>query len=218
MAITVVDRYCEKCGKNITNAHRAKGYIAQMYLDCMELTEGSTGNRNTGVLLLDLFDDFILSVMVGMMENVERTLAERNEMFETVLAELGLESRVPLPLILVGHEVDEEDVQILYSLANDWRGANFWKLYMSQVSQASEDCSGNSLLKTAAAQNAGSNSGGSGNACSAYANQLGFELIGVCRDFAFAVEDILKDNFPQVDFDDLADNYISGVIAHIMKR
>ena len=214
MAITVVDRYCEKCGKVLTNAHRAKGYIAQMYLDCMELTEGS---QDGGALLLDLFDDFILSVMVGMMENVNKTLAERNEMFETVLAELGLESRVPLPLILVGHEVDEEDVQILYSLANDWRGANFWKLYMAEVNQASERCSNESLSTLQETGLGKVDDENQGNACSVYTNQLGFELIGMCRDFAFSIEDILKENFPDANFDDLADNYISGVIAHIMK-
>ncbi|MDD7348041.1 MAG: hypothetical protein PUG43_05930 [Clostridiales bacterium] len=212
MAMTVVDRYCEKCKKIMTNAHRAKGYIAQMYLDCMELTEGSQG---CGALLLDLFDDFILSVIVGMMENVDRSLAERNEMFETVLAELGLESRVPLPLILVGHEVDEEDVQILYSLANDWRGANFWKFYMAEVNQAAERCSNDNLTEGCDSVPVSDN--GAGNACSVYANQLGFELIGMCRDFAFAIEDILREDFPESNFDDLADNYISGVIAHIMK-
>lgn len=204
MVVTVVDRICKRCNKNITSTHKAKAYIAEMYLNCMEITEGRT-DKNP--ILLDLFDDFVISVIVGMMENIDDSLAKRNEMFETVLSEIGFESNIPLPLILVGHEVDEEDVQILYSMANDWRGTNFWKLYMAAVNQASEKCSDLSKDDLGEDEN-----------CSLYANRLGFEFIDLSRDFAFAIEGILKEKFPEESFEDVSDNYISNVIAKLMNR
>ena len=137
MTLTVVDKFCKKFNRNITSTHKAKAYISEMYLNCVEMTEG---RADKNAILLDLFNNFIVSIIVGMMENIDDSLAKRNEMFETVLSQIGFESKVPLPLILVGHEVDEEDVQILYSMANDWRGTNFWKLYMAAVQQVSEKC------------------------------------------------------------------------------
>lgn len=204
MVVTVVDRICKKCNKNITNTHKTKACIAEMYLNCMEITEGRT-DKNP--ILLDLFNDFVISIIVGIMENIDDSLAKRNEMFETVLSEIGFESNVPLPLILVGHEVEEEDVQILYSMANDWRGTNFWRLYMEAVNQASENCT--DFSEGDAEEN---------EACSLYANRLGFEFIDLSRDFAFEIEGILKDKFPAESFDDVADNYISDVISKLMNR
>lgn len=204
MVVTVVDRICKKCNKNITSTHKTKACIAEMYLNCMEITEGRT-DKNP--ILLDLFNDFVISIIVGIMENIDESLAKRNEMFETVLSEIGFESNVPLPLILVGHEVEEEDVQILYSMANDWRGTNFWRLYMEAVNKASENCT--DFSKGDSEEN---------EACSLYANRLGFEFIDLSRDFAFEIEGILKDKFPAESFDDVADNYISNVISKLMNR
>lgn len=204
MAVTVVDKFCKKFNRNITSTHKAKAYISEMYLNCVEMTEG---RADKNAILLDLFNDFIVSIIVGMMENIDDSLAKRNEMFETVLSQIGFESKVPLPLILVGHEVDEEDVQILYSMANDWRGANFWKLYMAAVQQVSEKCVDSSKNDSEGTNN-----------CSLYANRLGFEFIDLSRHFAFEIEGVLKDYFPEEPFDDIADNYISNVIARLMNR
>lgn len=204
MAVTVVDKFCKRYNRNITSTHKAKACIAEMYLNCVEITEGRTDKN---AILLDMFNDFIISIIVGMMENIDYSLAMRNEMFETVLSQIGCESKVPLPLILVGHEVDEEDVQILYSMANDWRGTNFWKLYMAAVNQASEKCIDLSKNDSEDTED-----------CSLYANRLGFEFIDLSRNFAFEIEYILKDYFPKESFDDIADNYISNVIARLMNR
>lgn len=204
MAVTVVDKFCKRCNRNITSTHKAKACIAEMYLNCVEITEGRTVKN---AILLDLFNDFIISIIVGMMEDIDYSLAKRNEMFETVLSQIGFESKVPLPLILVGHEVDEEDVQILYSMANDWRGTNFWKLYMAAVNQASEECIDLSKNDSEETKD-----------CSIYANRLGFEFIDLSRNFAFEIEDVLKEYFPEDSIEDVADNYISNVIAKLMSR
>lgn len=204
MTLTVVDKFCKKFNRNITSTHKAKAYISEMYLNCVEMTEG---RADKNAILLDLFNDFIVSIIVGMMENIDDSLAKRNEMFETVLSQIGFESKVPLPLILVGHEVDEEDVQILYSMANDWRGTNFWKLYMAAVNQASEKCIDLSKNDSEETKD-----------CSIYANRLGFEFIDLSRNFAFEIEDVLKEYFPEDSIEDVADNYISNVIAKLMSR
>lgn len=204
MVFTIVDKICKKCNQNITSTHKAKAYIAEMYLNCMEITEGRTDKN---AILLDLFYDFVISIIVGMMENIDDTLAKRNEMFETVLSEIGFESKVPLPLILVGHEVDEEDVQILYSMANDWRGTNFWKLYLSAINKASENC-----------VDVSEDDSKSGKECSLYANRLGFEFIDLSRNFAFEIEGVLKDYFPEDSIEDVADNYMSNVISKLMNQ
>lgn len=204
MVFTVVDRFCKKCNQNITCTHKAKAYIAEMYLNCMEITEG---RANKNPILLDLFNDFVISMIVGMMENIDDSLAKRNEMFETVLSEIGFESKVPLPLILVGHEVDEEEVQILYSMANDWRGANFWKLYLSAINKVSEVC-----------DDGAKDASKSGEECSLYANCLGFEFMDLSRNFVFEIEGILRDLFPKESFGDVADRYMSNVISKLMNQ
>ena len=204
MVLTVVDKVCKRCNKDITSTHKSKAYIAEMYLNCMEITEGRN-NRNP--ILLDLFNDFVISIIVGMMENIDDSLAKRNEMFETVLSEIGFESNVPLPLILVGHEVEEEDVQILYSMANDWRGTNFWKLYLEAVSQASKNCT-----------DVSNDDSEENEPCSLYANRLGFEFIDLSRNLVFAIEGILNEKFPAKSFGDVADRYMSNVISKLMSQ
>ena len=54
--------------------------------------------------------------------------------------------------------------------------------------------------------------------CSIYANRLGFEFIDLSRNFAFEIEDVLKEYFPEDSIEDVADNYISNVIAKLMSR
>ncbi|XVG96195.1 hypothetical protein ACGCUP_02895 [Eubacteriales bacterium KG125] len=202
MTNNVIDRICANSNTGISNAFRARSYMAEMYLDCMELTEGDDTQHN---LLLEFFDQFIISIVVGMLENVQGTMAIKNEMFEKILAELGIPSNIPLPLVLVGHEVDEDEIQLLYSLANDWRGTNFWKIYMAGVGRATEKC----VVSV-------SNDAGEPNQCNLYANQLGLDLIGLARDFVLSVEGILRDEFSEEHIDDLGDNYISAVISKLM--
>ena len=92
-------------------------------------------------------------------------------------------------------------------MANDWRGTNFWKLYLEAVSQASKNCT--DISNDDSEEN---------ETCSLYANRLGFEFIDLSRNLVFAIEGILNEKFHAKSFGDVADRYMSNVISKLMSQ
>ncbi len=99
------------------------GYVAPLRGYCAIL-DSKSDNDN---LLTDLFDYFIASVIIGYLEQCEIESESKVKLLQYYIDELGLKVECTAEEIYANMN-EPRIYQLFYEMANDWSGANFWKV------------------------------------------------------------------------------------------
>lgn len=107
----------------------------EMRVNCSNLDKAV----NEDGILIDLFDYFIVAFILGYIEKIEITENLKQKVLEYFMDKLALDVEATASEIYLNYKADPGMKQVFFDSANNWDGANFWKIQLISAIRANKE-------------------------------------------------------------------------------